>query len=70
MGLFPPRTGIYLSLLKIVLFVLVNNFCFFMWTGPIQGGSDIVLESLAERKVAQQALEFLEQPSNLQPPPT
>jgi hypothetical protein len=41
-----------------------------MWTGPIQGGSDIVLETLAERKVAQQALEFLEQPNNLQSPPT
>lgn len=32
-------------------------------TGPLSGGSDLVLESLAERKVAQQALEFLEQPS-------
>lgn len=32
-------------------------------TGPIRGGSELMLESLAERKVAQQALEFLEQPN-------
>ncbi|KAH7445297.1 hypothetical protein KP509_01G001600 [Ceratopteris richardii] len=30
--------------------------------GPIQGGSDLMLETLAEKKVAQQALEFLKQP--------
>ncbi|KAI5066331.1 hypothetical protein GOP47_0018955 [Adiantum capillus-veneris] len=32
-------------------------------TGPIAGGSDLMLESLAERKVAQQAVEFLQQPT-------
>ncbi|MCO5602331.1 hypothetical protein L7F22_056461 [Adiantum nelumboides] len=32
-------------------------------SGPITGGSDLMLESLAERKVAQQAAEFLQQPT-------
>ena len=54
----------------IFIFPWSNFLCFFykknpliIWLGPVQGGSDIVLESLAERKVAQQALEFLQQPN-------